>query len=188
MHLFFCAIVGGDTPCIKVHEDDLTITFLDIFPVARGHTLIVTKEHYVDIFSVAPEALSRVAANSIRMASAIDSALAPDGLSVVQLNRAAAGQTVFHYHMHLIPRISRATSWRSIRASEATRRAGGRRQAAAGRARALLNVPMSTFRLDLRQRTLDERNRARGRRWSFCSARRRGSASSCPSSPSRRAR
>ena len=105
MACIFCAIVGGDAPCVKLHEDDLTITFLDLFPVARGHTLIVTKEHYDDIFSVAPEALSRVAANSIRLASAIDGALAPDGLSVVQLNRAAAGQTVFHYHMHLIPRI-----------------------------------------------------------------------------------
>ncbi len=105
MACIFCAIVGGDAPCVKLHEDDLTITFLDLFPVARGHTLIVTKEHYDDIFSVAPDALSRVAANSIRLARAIDSALVPDGLSVVQLNRAAAGQTVFHYHMHLIPRI-----------------------------------------------------------------------------------
>jgi histidine triad (HIT) family protein len=105
MACIFCAIVSGDAPCVKLHEDDLTITFLDLFPVARGHTLIVTKEHYDDIFSVSPEALSGVAANSIRLSSAIDKALAPDGLSVVQLNRAAAGQTVFHYHMHLIPRM-----------------------------------------------------------------------------------
>ena len=104
MACIFCAIVRGDTPCFKLHEDDLTITFLDKFPAARGHALIVTKEHYDDIFSVVPQALSQVAANSIRLASAIDRALAPDGLSVVQLNRAAAGQTVFHYHMHLIPR------------------------------------------------------------------------------------
>lgn len=105
MACIFCAIVRGDAPCFKLHEDDLTITFLDLFPVARGHTLIVTKEHYDDIFSVPPEALSKVATNSIRLASAIDSALGPDGLSVFQLNRAAAGQTVFHYHMHLIPRM-----------------------------------------------------------------------------------
>ena len=82
-----------------------TITFLDISPVARGHALIVTKEHFDDIFSISPPALSQVAANSIRLAGAIDRALAPDGLSVMQLNRAAAGQTVFHYHMHLIPRM-----------------------------------------------------------------------------------
>ncbi len=105
MACIFCAIVGGDAPCVKVHEDDLTITFLDISPVARGHALIVTKEHFDDIFSISPPALSQVAANSIRLAGAIDRALAPDGLSVMQLNRAAAGQTVFHYHMHLIPRM-----------------------------------------------------------------------------------
>ena len=105
MACIFCAIVGDDAPCVKLHEDDLTITFLDLFPVSRGHTLIVTKEHFDDIFSVKPEALSRVATRSIQLASAIDRALAPDGLSVVQLNRAASGQTVFHYHMHLIPRM-----------------------------------------------------------------------------------
>ena len=104
MACIFCSIAQGDAPCVKLHEDDHTISFLDIFPVARGHALIVTKEHYDDIFSVSPEALSQVAANSIRLAGAIDRALAPDGLSVMQLNRAAAGQTVFHYHMHLVPR------------------------------------------------------------------------------------
>ena len=55
MACIFCAIVRGDTPCFKLHEDDLTITFLDKFPAARGHALIVTKEHYDDIFSVARE-------------------------------------------------------------------------------------------------------------------------------------
>jgi len=104
MACIFCAIVRGDAPCVKIHEDDLTLSFLDIFPVARGHALIVTKEHYDDIFSVSPEAMARVAANSLRLATAIDRALAPDGLSVMQLNRPAAGQSVFHYHMHLIPR------------------------------------------------------------------------------------
>jgi len=104
MTCIFCEIVSGNAPCVKLHEDDLTLTFLDLFPVSRGHTLIVTKEHYDDIFSITPDALSRVATHSIRLASAIDRALKPDGLSVVQLNRAASGQTVFHYHMHLIPR------------------------------------------------------------------------------------
>lgn len=105
MTCIFCAIATGNAPCVKLHEDDLTITFLDLFPVSRGHALIVTKKHYDDIFSITPDALSRVATHSVRLASAIDRALKPDGLSVVQLNRAAAGQTVFHYHMHLIPRL-----------------------------------------------------------------------------------
>jgi len=104
MTCIFCEIVSGNAPCVKLHEDDLTLTFLDLFPVSRGHTLIVTKEHYDDIFSITPDALSRVATHSIRLASAIDRALKPDGLPVVQLNRTATRQTVFHYHMHLIPR------------------------------------------------------------------------------------
>ena len=85
-------------------EDDRTLTFLDIFPVTEGHTLIITKEHFSDIFEVDGEMLAAVAATSLRVAQAIRQALNPDGLGVFQLNRAAAGQTVFHYHVHLVPR------------------------------------------------------------------------------------
>jgi histidine triad (HIT) family protein len=102
----FCRIVRGEMPCFKVCEDDATLTFLDLFPVADGHTLVVTKEHFSDIFEVSGEALAAVAANSLRVAHAIRQELDPEGLGVFQLNRAAAGQTVFHYHMHLIPRNS----------------------------------------------------------------------------------
>jgi len=100
----FCRIVRGEMPCFKVCEDDQTLTFLDLFPVAAGHTLVITKEHFSDIFEVNREVLSAVAATSLRVAHAIRKALDPDGLGVFQLNRAAAGQTVFHYHMHLVPR------------------------------------------------------------------------------------
>ena len=100
----FCRIVRGEMPCFKVCEDDRTLTFLDLFPVAAGHTLVITKEHFSDIFEVNGEVLSAVATASLRVAHAIRKALDPDGLGVFQLNRAAAGQTVFHYHMHLLPR------------------------------------------------------------------------------------
>jgi histidine triad (HIT) family protein len=100
----FCRIVRGEMPCFKVCEDDRTLTFMDLFPVAEGHTLIITKEHFSDIFEAEVEALAAVAATSLRVARAIGEALNPDGLGVFQLNRAAAGQTVFHYHMHLVPR------------------------------------------------------------------------------------
>lgn len=99
----FCQIIRGDAPCHLIHEDELTMTFLDIFPASKGHMLIITKEHFCDIFEAKPEALAQVAANSVVMAAAINKVLAPDGLGVYQLNRAAAGQTVFHYHTHLIP-------------------------------------------------------------------------------------
>lgn len=99
----FCQIIQGNAPCHKLHEDELTMTFLDAFPAAPGHLLIITKEHFSDIFEAKPEAIARVAANSVKVAAALNSELQPDGLGIFQLNREAAGQTVFHYHMHLIP-------------------------------------------------------------------------------------
>ena len=100
----FCQIVKGSAPAIKLHEDELTMTFLDIFPAAPGHLLIITKEHFSNLMAADPEAVARVAANSVAVAKALEATLSPDGIGVYQLNGAAAGQTVFHYHMHLIPR------------------------------------------------------------------------------------
>jgi len=76
---------------------------LDIFPATAGHLLIVTKEHFSDLLEATPEAIARVGANSVAVAQAIQQVIAPDGLGIYQLNKPAAGQTVFHYHMHLIP-------------------------------------------------------------------------------------
>ncbi|MCP5060823.1 MAG: HIT family protein [bacterium] len=100
----FCRIVEGDAPCDRVHEDELTLTFMDLFPVGEGHVLVVPKRHFENIFEADETSLLAVMANSRRIAHALKAALAPDGIGVHQLNGAAAGQTVFHYHMHLIPR------------------------------------------------------------------------------------
>ena len=100
----FCGIVSGVLPCFKVCEDDRTLVFMDLFPVAEGHTLIVPKRHASDLFEMDSETLAAVSAASLRVAGAIRATLEPDGLGVFQLNGAAAGQTVFHYHMHLLPR------------------------------------------------------------------------------------
>jgi len=100
----FCRIVAGELPCFRVCEDDSTLAFMDLFPVANGHTLVITKEHFGDIFAADGDSLAAVARCARRVANAIDSVLQPDGLGIYQLNRAAAGQTVFHYHTHLIPR------------------------------------------------------------------------------------
>jgi len=100
----FCGIVSGALPCFKVCEDDRTLAFMDLFPVAEGHTLIIPKQHATDLFEMDSETLGAVSATSLRIAAAIRATLAPDGLGVFQLNGAAAGQTVFHYHMHLLPR------------------------------------------------------------------------------------
>jgi histidine triad (HIT) family protein len=100
----FCKIVRGEAPAHRVAEDDLTLTFLDVFPVTDGHTLVVTKEHHATLFDAPSEALHAVAATAKRVAHALREELKPEGLMVFQLNGAAAGQTVFHYHMHLLPR------------------------------------------------------------------------------------
>ena len=105
----FCKIVCGSAPCFRVCEDELTLTFMDIFPVAPGHSLVISKEHFENIFEMPPDTMAAVARASRRLAGAIRSELQPEGLGLFQLNGAAAGQTVFHYHQHLIPRSSGET-------------------------------------------------------------------------------
>jgi histidine triad (HIT) family protein len=100
----FCRIMRGEAPCHRVYEDADTLAMMDIFPVTDGHTLVITKAHFADIFAATEPALVAVAATAHRVAAAIRATLAPDGLMVFQLNGAAAMQTVFHYHMHLMPR------------------------------------------------------------------------------------
>jgi histidine triad (HIT) family protein len=101
----FCEIEASRAPAHRVCEDERTLVFMDKFPVADGHTLIIPRRHATNIFETEEEDLRAVVSQSLRVAHAIREVLAPDGLSVFQLNGAAAGQTVFHYHMHLIPRM-----------------------------------------------------------------------------------
>lgn len=102
----FCQILAEKAPCYPVHETRYTKTFLDVFPAAPGHCLIVTKEHYRDIFEATPEAIGMVGHVSTLIAHTVNDELKCDGVGIFQLNGAAAGQTVFHYHMHVIPRIA----------------------------------------------------------------------------------
>jgi histidine triad (HIT) family protein len=100
----FCQIIAGKAPCYPVHETRYTRTFLDIFPAEPGHCLIVTKDHYRDIFDATPDAIAMVGHVSTLIAHTVKQELQCDGVGIFQLNGAAAGQTVFHYHMHVIPR------------------------------------------------------------------------------------
>ena len=100
----FCRIVAGEAPSHRVFEDDDVLVFMDIQPVAEGHTLIIPKGHCDDLFEASEDAMAAVARVSVRVARAIREAFAPDGVFVAQTNGEAAGQTVFHYHLHLIPR------------------------------------------------------------------------------------
>ena len=100
----FCKIVKGQAPAHRVWEDERTLVFMDIFPVADGHTLLIPKAHCSNLLDAESVDLKDLIVRSRVVARAIREVLAPDGIGVFQLNGAAAGQTVFHYHMHLIPR------------------------------------------------------------------------------------
>ena len=100
----FCRIVEGSIPSTKVFEDEHTLAFLDIGPVAPGHTLVVPKQHSTNIFDVLPEDWHCVTETARIVAIALDKALGADGVNVMMNNREHAGQTVHHPHIHLIPR------------------------------------------------------------------------------------
>ena len=101
----FARIVRGELPCAKVYEDADVLAFMDLFPQSRGHLLVVSKTSSArNLLDVEPAALERLILGVQRLARAVRAALTPDGLVVTQFNGAAAGQTVFHLHFHIIPR------------------------------------------------------------------------------------
>jgi len=99
----FAQILGGKMPAHKVYENDQTLAFLDIMPVSVGHTLIIPKAEAENIFELENEPGSEVFVTTKKVAHAIRASLEPTGLILTQLNGSDAGQTVFHYHMHIIP-------------------------------------------------------------------------------------
>ncbi|MEF3272848.1 MAG: HIT family protein [Chloroflexus sp.] len=100
----FTRIVRGELPAFKLYEDDLTLAFLDINPAARGHTLVIAKPELPGLLDLPPELVAATALTTQRVARAIVAALRPDGFNIIQNNGAAAGQVVFHFHIHIIPR------------------------------------------------------------------------------------
>ena len=99
----FAQILEGKMPAHKVFENDHTLAFMDIMPVSVGHTLIVPKAEAENIFELENEPSSEVFKTTKKVAHGIQASLNPTGLIITQLNGADAGQTVFHYHMHIIP-------------------------------------------------------------------------------------
>ena len=100
----FCAIVAGRAPACRVAEDEGALAFMDLFPASEGHLLVIPKDHAENVFEMDDAPMRATAALSRRVARALRAALVPDGLAIYQANGAAAGQTVWHYHLHLIPR------------------------------------------------------------------------------------
>jgi histidine triad (HIT) family protein len=100
----FAKVLRGELPCHKLYEDDDTLAFLDIMPRSEGHTLVITKTKARDLFDISPEALNKVMGVVQKLSPQIRDAVGADGVLIAQFNGAAAGQTVFHLHVHIIPR------------------------------------------------------------------------------------
>jgi histidine triad (HIT) family protein len=104
MDCVFCKIRDGQIPSFKIHEDERTLTLMDINPINSGHCLVVTKAHAATIHEADAEDLKAVMVAAKKVAAAIQHALRPEGLNLLQANGAAAFQSVPHFHLHLIPR------------------------------------------------------------------------------------
>ena len=104
MDCIFCSIVAGDIPATTVYEDEEVLAFMDIAPINPGHTLVIPKQHYRNIYDIPTEVGGKIMQAAVLLANAIRTALNTDGLNLVQSNEAAGFQTVFHFHLHLIPR------------------------------------------------------------------------------------
>src|SRR5918992_6240829 len=100
----FCKIVAGEIPATRVREDERTIAFMDINPATRGHLLVVPREHSVDLTDVAAEDLAACMAAARELAIRAQERLGADGVNLLNSCGRAAWQTVFHFHVHVIPR------------------------------------------------------------------------------------
>lgn len=100
----FAKILRGEIPCHKVFEDEHVIAFMDVMPQAPGHTLVVPKAASRNILDADPAVLAKILPVAQRIARAVKSAFAADGVSIFQYNEAAGGQSVFHLHVHVVPR------------------------------------------------------------------------------------
>ena len=100
----FCQIVSGQIPSSKVYEDEEVLAFLDITQVTTGHTLVIPKKHYRNMLEMDAEAASSLFARVPKIAKQLQEKLGSSGINIINNNEEAAGQTVFHTHVHLLPR------------------------------------------------------------------------------------
>jgi histidine triad (HIT) family protein len=100
----FCRIVAGTAASHELYRDEATLAFMDIHPANEGHCLVIPRAHFATVFEMEPAEFAAVGATAARIARAVNAALLPGGLSLVQANGALAGQTVAHVHVHVLPR------------------------------------------------------------------------------------
>lgn len=110
----FCKIIDGSIPSKKVYEDDYVYAFMDITPLSKGHTLLIPKEHVANVFELSPETASHLFSVAPVIANAIKDAFQPAGMNLLNNNGEAAEQSVFHFHLHFIPRYDEKDGYKSI--------------------------------------------------------------------------
>ena len=100
----FCKIINGEIPANVVYENGKVLAFLDINPINRGHTLIVSKKHYENISEITEDCLRDVVVVAKKIAGAMEIGLGAEGINILHASGKAAQQSVFHFHIHLVPR------------------------------------------------------------------------------------
>lgn len=103
-HCIFCRLVAGDIPAARVYEDALTLAFMDMGQVNPGHVLVATKRHAATLLDITPAEAAAVMQTAQRVARAVQALFDPPGLTLLQANGREGDQTVFHFHMHVVPR------------------------------------------------------------------------------------
>lgn len=110
----FCKIVAGEIPSYTIYEDEEFKVILDINPASKGHALIIPKVHYADLYDIDEEVAARAMKLAKKLATRMTEEFGCEGFNVLQNNNEAAGQTVFHFHLHLIPRYENAKNNKDI--------------------------------------------------------------------------
>lgn len=117
----FCKLANGDIPTNMIYEDELFAVIMDASPASKGHALILPKEHYANVYELPEETAAAAFVLAKKLAGKMSAALGCDGMNILQNNGTAAGQTVFHFHMHLIPRYESGSdfiTWNQVELSE----------------------------------------------------------------------
>jgi len=100
----FCKIIAGEIPSVKVYEDEHVYAFMDIMPLSKGHTLLIPKTHHEFVYDMTPEEAAQLFSVAPKIARAIKETFEPEGMNLLNNNGPKAGQSVFHFHLHFIPR------------------------------------------------------------------------------------
>lgn len=109
----FCKIVDGSIPSTKVYEDEHVLAFMDIMPLTKGHTLLIPKKHHENVYDMSSEEAGQLFSVAPKIAESIKESFQPVGLNLLNNNGAPAGQSVFHFHLHFIPRYDQTDGFKA---------------------------------------------------------------------------